>query len=102
MSIENPDALEKYTDAVDRVGLASSALKASVKVWQAGGPGQAQAWEAVESQRKVLLNAVGDEKLKFGIVTKPPDQQSMDLKAGAAAKGGAAKTGNGGARAVSH
>jgi hypothetical protein len=87
--------LKAWTEAVERVALASKAQLAGMKLFQAGGPDAQAAWDAVEKSRAAFVAACKREQTKWRSVAGiDPDQQTeMDgfEKPGPRAGGSGAK-----------
>lgn len=73
------DRIETWGLALDRVQAAASAFKATVKLFDLGGPESdaTKAWAAVEASRDAFIAAMKREAIAFRRITEPPDQTEM-------------------------
>jgi len=63
--------------AVERAGFATAVLKASVKLFDSGGPDAQQAWEAVEKAREAYIACNRREQACWRKVIEPAVQTEM-------------------------
>jgi hypothetical protein len=63
--------------AVERAGFATAVLKASVKLFDSGGPDAQAAWEAVEKAREAYIACNKREQICWRKVIAPADQTEI-------------------------
>jgi hypothetical protein len=79
--VSDLDKLKAWTEAVERVALASKAQLAGMKLFQAGGPDAQAAWDAIEKSRAAFVAACRREQARWkSVVGIEVDQQEMDGK----------------------
>lgn len=71
------ERLETWMLAVERAGFATAVLKASVKLFDSGGPDAQAAWEAVEKAREAYIACNKREQLCWRKVIELPQQTEM-------------------------